>query len=207
MTPITHSDRRTLEVNTALSAALPQSLIDLVDSFLAHAEAQQMLILGPDGKPVDSETNRTTIAEIKSALTDSKCDRGIIRQIFKHAVERGYTAFLNQLVNELRTEGTPIILDKVDFSDLNLSKFNFNKVSLINASFNAAEVEGTTFLGADLSYVQDLTSTFGCLWLNAETTLTGVDEHFREILEMCGESPVGILDGTSCLIRYKHATL
>jgi hypothetical protein len=192
MPPISHSERRTLEVNTELSAVLPQSLVDLVDSYLVHAEALETISLAPDGKPVDSETNRTTIAEIKSVLTNATCDRGIIRQIFRNAGEGGYTAFLNQLMNELRADGKPIILDKVDFSDLNLSDYNFNKVSLVQANFNATVLENTTFLGADLTDVQNLNSASGCLWLNAETIITGIDDHFRQILTMCGESAVGL---------------
>ena len=160
-------------MQNAMQAFLPNDLINLVDGYFAHSNATEVLVLGTDGKPLDSELNRITIDAIKVALTTKTCDRDIIRLIFTNAVDKGYTPFLNRVMSEVRALGKKILLDDVDFSGINLSKLEFDGASMTNANFTGADLNDASFFSADLSGSSGLSSATGNIAVNQLTVLTG----------------------------------
>ena len=178
MLPTIMQDPLRLEMRSSLGEFLVADLIDIVDSYFAFSGATEVLTLGTDGQPADSETNREMIGAMKRALTDARCDRTIIRTIFNNAVDNGYTAFLNTVMHELRDEQQTIVLDHVDFSNLNLSGLNFDSASLQQANFTNATLHSASFLDADLSGAQGLSSANGLVAVNYRSILTGTGYPF-----------------------------
>lgn len=171
MLPITTTNSSWPTLKNVLSEFLPSDVISIVDGYHAHADAIDVLVLGTDGQPLDSESNRTTIAAIKLALTTASCDREIIRLIFQHAADNGYTGFLNRVLNELRAQKTPIILDNVNFSGINLSTLRLDEVSLKNANFAQANLDAVSFIAADLTGMRGMASATGRIRMNYQTRL------------------------------------
>ncbi|MET3106827.1 hypothetical protein AAKU67_002642 [Oxalobacteraceae bacterium GrIS 2.11] len=158
-------------MKNTLSTILPMELINIVDSYFAFSDATAPLVLGSDGKPVDSELNRTTIESIKLAFSSPQCDRDIIRLIFSNAAENGYIATLNDLINGLRLTATPVILDNVNFSGLNLSGVNLNSASIRGANFTGCCLNDASFIASDLASTEGLTQATD-ITVNSLTVLT-----------------------------------
>jgi len=196
-------------MKSTLSELLPLKVISIIDNYLASSHPAQALIMGPDGKPADSEANRPVIASIKLALTSSECDRGIIRAIFKNAIDNGYTVFLNDLMDELRQNNQPINLDNVDFSGLDLSNLNFDAASLKNANFTGCNLSEATFFGSDLTSVRGLHAATGQIGINADTVLarSGLFDAQEKLKGILGQTEYGIAlseshyrSGCSCMV-------
>ena len=136
-------------IRSVLTEVLPTVLINLVEGYFVFSDATGVLHLGADGKPSDSEANRATLESMQLALTSPECGRDIVRLIFKNAAENGYKSALDELMNQMRLNHQPIILDNVDFSGIDLSGLNLNGASIRNANFTDAILDEASFLGAD----------------------------------------------------------
>ena len=171
MLPIISRTPVQVEMRNAMQAFLPTDLINLVDGYLTHTDATQALVLGTDGKPLDSELNRTTCDAIQLALTSPDCDRDVIRLIFQHAADHGYNYYLDGVMKELRDQKKAIILDNVDFSGIYLGLLNFEGASLVNVNFAGASLDSVGFIGADLTGVRGLASATGIFRMDHTTVL------------------------------------
>jgi hypothetical protein len=172
MLPIIPQTPIQFELRNALQDVLPTDLIHLVDGYLTHSGATEVLELGSDGKPVDSEFNRQTIDAMKLALSKKTSDRGMIRLIFQNANSHGYTSHLNAVMNEMRAQKLEIILDHVDFSGLDLSFLVFDTASMKQANFSESNLHATNFFGSDLTDAKGLQSTSGIFVFNNRTIVT-----------------------------------
>jgi uncharacterized protein YjbI with pentapeptide repeats len=199
MMPITTAGPRSLELYNVLGNFLPANLCSIVDSYLTHADATKVLILGSDGKPLDSETNRSIIEAIKQALVLPSYDREFIRLIFQNAANNGYTSFLSGVMDDLRGQGKQIVLDKVDFSGIKLKELNFDRTSIMNANFTGALLDGASFIKADLTGSKGLSDISGVIRVNYLTNLTDTGFSFdsANLFSWVGDKPFLIpLDST-----------
>jgi len=208
MLPITNPSQ--LAMKTTLIEYLPTDVINIVDSYFAFSDALEVLTLGSDGQPVDSESNRITSDAMKLALTSPQCDRDILRLIFKNAVDHGYGAFLNKLMADLRLDNQRIILDRVNFSGMDLSKLSFDSVSMRQTNFTAANLHETSLIAADLTQAHGLTEATGQVTVNCMTVFTNAGfyhspESLRKII---GAKPcIIVLSGPQNKVNYLSLTL
>lgn len=197
-------------MKSALDTFLSNDLINIIDSYFAFSNAVEVLILGSDGKPVDSESNRTTTDAIRLALTSPQCDRDIIRLIFENAADHGYTDFLNILLNDLRFNQKKIILDNVDFSGLNLTNLNFDSASMQNANFTGASLDSASFVASDLTGARGLIVATGHITVNCQTVLadTGLYDNPRKLNAFLNNKPcLIVLSGSRQKLNYVGLTL
>jgi hypothetical protein len=109
---------------------------------------------------------------MKSALTSPDCDREIIRLIFKNADDNGYRNYLNDVMRQVRSLNKDLILDKVDFSGINLSALSFDGANMAEAKFTGANLNETCFINADLTGSTGLPEASGNIFINRNTILT-----------------------------------
>lgn len=162
-----------IEMRQRLQEFLVNDVISIVESYLAHSDATEALILGADGQPIDSEQNRITIDAIKLALTTATCDRDIIRQIFLNAKENHYKPYLTSLLNELRSQNKSIVLNNVNFSGIDLSGLNLDQASCTGANFSLCNLHATSLVAANLTDAQGLSEATGAITINCMTVLSG----------------------------------
>jgi len=181
-TPIIQQARSTLR------EVLSDDPISIVEQYFLYSDATEPLTLGSDGMPVDSETNRSIIESMQLALTSPDCDRAVIRLIFQHAVERGYTQKLSAIIAGLINDGKIACLDNTDLSGLDLSHMKLQGVRARNVDFSGSNLSKLILFGADLSGSYGFTEgKMRLMALNSHTVITntvfsegiGPDQHPR----------------------------
>jgi len=171
MTPIAKSPL-IQQARTTLREVLNDDPISIIEQYFLYSDATEVLTLGSDGKPVDSETNRIIIDSIKLAFSSGDCDRAIIRLIFQKAILNGYTQTLNLAINELHRAGKPINLNNTNFSGLDISNLDFSHVSIRQCNFTGTKMHDVRFVAADITGSFGMSqSLMSKLWIDSATVI------------------------------------
>ncbi len=170
-----------LRTSLAVSEAVPELpgiVAELISQYACEDSVWAEQPLKTDFRTViDNEENQTIRSAIKRALASPDCDPKIKRSVFKNMMdftenlknitysefnltdreklgENGYIQVINELLTEMRTEISQIILDGADFSGVNLSHLNLTGASAVSTRFSSMKMEYLVWKCGDFSGAQ-----------------------------------------------------
>lgn len=126
---------------------------------------------------IENERNQIIKSAIKSVLISRKCNSKIKMSIFRNMAdfskqlceivtdpanlsereklgENSYVRAIDEILAEIREDKNQIILDKVDFTGLNLRCLDLSGASAVSAIFNSMEISDVFWTGGDFSKSQ-----------------------------------------------------
>lgn len=154
---------------------LPTTLCDLISQMAVtdFSLATRMLELGQDGRLIQNQSNQQIINTIEAALSSSslECDPSIKAQIFLTAYQsyqtgRSTMPYLEPIINAMKKKGLQIILDDVEFKNLDMRHIGglelsgmsaqrtvFRNVKTWKLIMDHADFTGARFIDTTLEYV------------------------------------------------------
>jgi len=160
------------QTSIAVSGPVAYNSTDVTDSVVPiertdYSIAERPLALNLFHTVRNNDENHQIRLVIKRALISSDCDPSVKVKIFKNImsieesiqnerrkrsdepVDISYLKAINDLLDEIRKSGNRIILDKADFTGVNLKKLNLSNTSAVSTKFNNMKMDQVVWKDTD----------------------------------------------------------